>query len=290
MHRASMGRAMGVTSSETVGGSALSQCLAAIAEYAGLPPYVKPAAALRSTLHALFERLSQGQAHAVMTSLPSDVRQLVEPASLERHGMLAWQGGRAELFDRVGNDLGVAPASAELIASAVFRAVQQLLPSDVIGHVAQQLPHDLRDVWQAPVANATEDIAGDLDLLRQILDDIERSGVLSAGLTAREAFASVMCIFAQRLSGGDARDLLLGLPRTIRPFVERCMIERREEPTTFGFDELTANVAQELGTNLPDAEAIVESVFAAVTRALPQEEIDRVASQLPADLRRLWLA
>ena len=114
---------MGETSSEIAGESALPRSLAAIAEEAGLPPYVKPAAALTSTLHALFDRLSQGQAHAVVASLPSDVRQLVESANLERQGMPAWQGGRAELFDRVGKDLGVAPASAELIASAVFRVV-----------------------------------------------------------------------------------------------------------------------------------------------------------------------
>ena len=264
--------------------------LTAIAEDAGLPPYVQARDALTASLHALFARLTPGQAHAVVASLPADLRDLVESVRLEREGRPRFQGGRAELFDRIGKSLGVAPASAELIASAVFRAVQRVLPSDVIGHVAQQLPHDLRDVWQAPVASATEEIAGDLDLLRQIFDDIERSGALPARLTSRDAFSSVMCLFAQRLSGGDARNLHLGLPRTIRPLVERCMLERREEPTTFGLDELAANVAQDLGTGVEEAEAIIEAVFAAVTRALPREEIERVATQLPADLRRLWVA
>jgi uncharacterized protein (DUF2267 family) len=68
------------------------------------------------------------------------------------------------------------------------------------------------------------------------------------------------------------------------------MLERREEPTMFDLDELTANVAQDLGVELPEAEAILAAVIAAVTRALPREEIDRVASQLPRDIRSVWLA
>ena len=58
----------------------------------------------------------------------------------------------------------------------------------------------------------------------------------------------------------------------------------------FDLGELTANVAQDLGLGLPEAAAIVAAVIAAVTRALPQEEIERVASQLPRDIRSMWPA
>lgn len=270
--------------------SVLSRFLAAIEDDAALPPFVHANDAAIATTRALLDWLTPGQAHLLVTSLPPEVRHLLGDASLEREGRARAVGGRAEFFDRVGHHLGVAPASAELIVSAVFRALQQLLSPDVSAHTAQQLPHDLRHLWLSPVSAGTEDIAGDLDLLRQVLNDIERSGALPDRLTARDAFSSVMCLFEQRLSGGEARDLLLGLPRALRPFVERCMLERREEPTTFGLDELSANVAQDLGVELPEAAVLVAAVLAAVTRALPQEEIDRVASQLPRDLRRVWLA
>ncbi len=270
--------------------SVLSRFLAAIEDDAVLPPFVRANDAAVVTTRALLDRLTPGQAHVLLTSLPSDVRALLEPASLGREGRPTLVGSRAELLDRVGNDLGVAPASAEVIASAVFRALQQLLPADVTAHAAQQLPHDLRHLWLSPAPGAPEDITGDLDMLRQVLDDLERSGALPVRLSPREAFSSVMCLFEQRLSGGEARDLLLGLPRTLRPFVERCMLERREEPTMFGADELAANVAQDLGVELAEAEAIVAAVIAAVTRALPREEIDHIASQLPRDLRGIWLA
>jgi uncharacterized protein (DUF2267 family) len=267
--------------------SVLQRFLAAIADEASLPPFLHAANAAIVSTHALLDRLTPGQAHGLVTSLPPEVRRLVD---VEREARPDRSGGRPELFDRVGNDLGVAPASAELICSAVFRALQSLLPHDVVEHVAQQLPHDLRQLWLSPAIEGTEEVAGDLDLLRRVLDDIERSGTLPLRLSARDAFSSVMCIFEQRLSGGEARALFLGLPRTLRPFVERCMLERREEPMTFGIDELSANVAFDLGVDLAQASAIVAAVIAAVTRALPEEEVDRAATQLPADLRTLWLA
>ena len=278
------------TGYETASTSVLARFLAAIEDDAVLPSFVHPNDAAVVTTRTLLDRLTPGQAHVFLTALPLDVRKLLEGGTLGREERPTLTGGRAELFDRVGKDLGVAPASAELIVSAVFRALQQLLPADVIAHTAQQLPHDLRHVWLSPLPIATEDIAGDLDLLRQALDDIERSGALPPRIGARDAFASVMCLFEQRLSGGEAREMLLGLPRTLRPFVERCMLERREEPTTFGLEELSANVAQDLGVELPEADAIVAAVIAAVTRVLPEEELARVASQLPDDLRAVWLA
>jgi uncharacterized protein (DUF2267 family) len=279
------------STAETSTATSRARFLAAIEEEAALPSYVKPDDAAIATMRAVLDRLTPGQAHALVVSLPSDVRAIFDRVCREREGRRTSQGGLVELVDRIGEDLGLAPASAELIACAVFRALRELLPFEVSAHVAQQLPTDLRAAWLSSVPGPTTvEVAGDLDLMRQILADIEKTGTLSLRMTAREAFSSVMCIFAQRLSGGETKDLLLGLPRTIRPLVDRCMLERRERPLSFGVDELVANVALDLDTELEDAEAIVAAVFAAVTRILPREELDHVASQLPEDLRTLWLA
>jgi uncharacterized protein (DUF2267 family) len=264
--------------------------LEAIAADAGLPHYVTTRHAAVVTLKVLLERLTSGQAHVLVASLPPDVAALFETASREREGRRTSQGGLVELVDCLGGELGLAPASAELVATAVFRALKQLLPVEVVEHVAQQLPSDLRAAWLAPAPDAPEDLARDLDLTRQLVFDLDRSGALPVRVTAPEAFSSVMCLFAQRLSGGETRELLYGLPRALRPLVERCMLERREEATTFGVDELIANVAQDLGVDLEVAENVVDAVFAAVTRILPREELEHVASQLPTDLRSLWLA
>lgn len=264
--------------------------LAVITENAALPSYVHAADAAVATMRAVLDRLTPGQAHALVDSLPPEVRSLFARACHEREGRRGSHGGLVELVDRVAGELGLAPSSAELIVHTVFRAIEDLVPPEISAHVAQQLPADLRDVWLSPSEPGSEDIIGDLDLMRRLLDDIERTGALPLRVTARDAFSSVMCIFAQRLSGGETKDLLVGLPRTIRPLVDRCMLERREEPISFGVDELVASVAQDLGTDLDEAEAIVAAVLAAVTRVLPREELEHVASQLPRDLRALWEA
>lgn len=258
-----------------------------IADEAGLPAWVTAEGAALAATAALADRLTAGQAHALVAALPQPLRDELGARPREHH---PHGGGMIDLVDRVARELGIAPSSAELVVCAVFRELTEELPAELVAHVAQQLPADLRAAWLARAATTEEEVTGDLQLTKRMLDDIERTAGLPLRVSPREAFASVMCIFARRLSGGDARELFLGLPRTLRQFVERGMLERREEPLAFGTDELVASVAQDLGTDLEGAEAIVAAVIAAVTRALPREEIAHVASQLPEDLRALWLA
>jgi uncharacterized protein (DUF2267 family) len=257
---------------------------------AALAPHVTPVEAAVAVVSTLLERLTAGQAHALVTALPADVRPLLEHSHASREGRPVAHIGRAELVDRVADQLGVPPISAELIVAAVFHALASILPREQIAHVAQQLPHDLRVLWLSPIPALTEDVGTEPELLQQLLDSIEQSGALPPRVPARAAFATVMCLLGERLSGGEAKRLLLGLPRTLRPLVEHCLIDRRERPTTFDSDELTALVAASLRIGLEDAELLIAAVLAAVSRVLPHEELDHVASQLPDDLRTIWSA
>lgn len=265
--------------------------LAAIDAEGVLPAHVTPVEAAVVVTGALFDRLSAGQAHDVVQSMPDVVRSLFEHTYSDREGQPVSRIGRAELVDRVAGKLGVAPVSAEVIVAAVFHALAALLPHEQIAHVARQLPHDLQTLWLSPKPGLVEDLGADSELREQLLRDIEKSVVLPARVSAGAAFATVMSLFAGRLSRGEARRLLLGLPRTVRPIlVARGVLERRERPLTFDREELTAHVAAELGMTLDESEALVAAVLAAVTRVLPHDEIEHVASQLPSDLRRLWWA
>jgi hypothetical protein len=44
-----------------------------------------------------------------------------------------------------------------------------------------------------------------------------RVGVLAIGVRRTDAVAAVLCILAQRLSGGAARNLVAPLPESLRP-------------------------------------------------------------------------
>ena len=101
------------------------------------------------------------------------------------------------------------------------------------------------DRREAPV-NATADVEA----------KIEQQGELPPGMRGTDAAAAVLCVLAQRLSRGEARDL------------------RR--------------VAAHLDVSAPKAEEITRAVFTAVRQTLPVKEQQDVAGQLPWDLEQLW--
>ena len=118
--------------------------------------------------------------------------------------------------------------------------------------------------------------------------EIERSGALPRGMSGAHAAAAVLCVLAQRLSGGEARDLLLALPVSFRARVQACARHRGEHGEAFDYDEFLRRVAAHLDVSGPQAEEIVRAVFAAVSRTLPAKERHDVASQLPQDLEQPW--
>jgi uncharacterized protein (DUF2267 family) len=256
--------------------------------HAELPPHVSPLGAAVAVMSSLLERLTRGQAHELVAALPDTVQPLFAHCLEVREGEAGPQHIHApELLDRVGEQLAIAPAAAELVTITVFRALQRVLPRDVVANVTHQLPGDLQELWRAPQP-PSEPITTDVELRKEVLEHIERSGALPAHVPATAAFSAVMCLLGQRISGGEAHNLLLGLPKPLRPIVERCILHKESTILTFGADELEAGVADHLHTTLDDAARIVPAVFEAVRSVLPREEVEHVASQLPADLREVW--
>jgi uncharacterized protein (DUF2267 family) len=118
--------------------------------------------------------------------------------------------------------------------------------------------------------------------------EIERQGVLPPGMRGTDAAAAVLCVLAQRLSRGQARDLVAGLPEGLRPRVQACARHRGEPGDAFDYDEFRRRVAAHLDISEPEAEDTVRAVFAAVRRTLPAKEQHDVLDQLPRDLEQLW--
>ena len=259
-----------------------------IARQSHLPGHVGAATAATVVVCTLAARLTRGQAHQLLGALPMPLQPLFRPCIAHRHGTVAALDD-AGFLQRIAARLHVTPAHAELICDAVFRAVRADLPAAVIAHVAGQLPHDLRDLWggarPVPIVDLTP-----FDARHTLLAEIAEHAPLPPGVTAVDAFAAVMCMFTQRLSGGEARDVLLGLPAALHPLITRCIRHRDEQGAVFDRDQLLRSVADDLGTAPPLAEWIILAVFTAVQHALPAKEVRDVASQLPADLGALWAA
>jgi uncharacterized protein (DUF2267 family) len=263
----------------------------AVAQSARLPAPLTVEAAVSAVMCALTERLTAGEAYVVLESVPIPISSMFETCVLHREGKPTAKVDRAELVAKVADHLGVTPAHAELVCSAVFAAIRAELPGEVVMAVAAQLPHGLAELWLGPPISAP-----DLDVeippeetRRAIETDLERRAHLPPHVTPAAAFAAVMCTFARRLSGGEARHLLLGLPAPVRSIIERCATHRDEHAEVFGRDELLRTVGDHLMMmSEDDSTRIVHEVLRAAKRLLPQRTIAEVEAQLPVDLLELW--
>jgi uncharacterized protein (DUF2267 family) len=253
---------------------------------APLPAHVTPEAAVSAAMCALTERLTAGEAHDLLAALPSAVRPLFSRCVRHRHGPVE-KLDRAELVARVADHLGVTPVNAEAICRAVFQAVEERLSAEQARLVAHQLPRDLQELWRdtRPMGAPTESAEA---ARREIVGYVEENAALPLGVVAPDAISAVMCIFSERLSGGEARDLVLGLPDTVRPLLERCLLHRGEPAARFDREQFLQRIADHMGTTLWHAEQIARAVFAGVKRFLPDKEARDISSQLPPDLRALW--
>lgn len=261
-----------------------------VAGTARLPSTLTVEAAVAAVMCVLVERLTAGEAHDLLAGAPPELRPLFDRCALHRSGQPVSTLDRAAFLARVADHLDVTPAHAELVTSAVFTAVRRELPSELVEHVAAQLPHGLSDLWLGPpvAAPALDTAVPQAELRRDIEIDIERRAELPPRISAATAFSTVMCALTRRLSGGEARAVLLGLPSDLRELVESCVIHRGEHAEVFDKEALLRDIREHLGVGGGDATRIVEAVLRAAKHLLPQATVAAVSSQLPPDLRATW--
>ncbi len=272
--------------------AATDRVRSSIASNARLPSELAPEDAISAVMCALVDRLTAGEAHYLFDALPASMRSLFATCVRHRTGQPTMKLDRVDFLERVAEHLGVTPAHAEIICEVVFEAVRCELPDKLADDVAHQLPRGLQELWlvrrmrvEAPPAEAT--LAAD-EARRAIEEEIAAKAPLPAGVTSGDAFSAVMCALSQRVSRGEARELVLGLPETMRGLLERCAAHRSEESDVFGRDELLRRVALHLQLDPAEVEPIARAVFTAVKRILPEKAAFDIGSQLPVDLRELW--
>lgn len=261
-----------------------------VAESARLPAPLTVESAVAAVMCVLIERLTAGEAHELVEGIPEPLRPMFRTCVMHRGGQPVLTVDRAEFLARVADHLDVTPAHAEVVTSAVFAAVRAEMPPELAANVAAQLPRGLKELWLGPPIAAPDlDVTFPSDRQRRDVEvEIERRAHLEPPLTGASAFRAVMCALTRRLSGGEAKDVLLGLPSELRELVESCVIHRPELPERFDRAALIRDVGEHLAVGPEDAERIARVVIRAAQRVLPQQTIAAVASQLPSDTRDLW--
>jgi osmotically-inducible protein OsmY/uncharacterized protein (DUF2267 family) len=121
-----------------------------------------------------------------------------------------------------------------------------------------------------------------------VLDHIERSGALPAGVGAAEAAAATMCALSLRISAEEACALMTFLPGDVSRLVRPCARHRKAPTEVFDRDEFLRRVGEHLVVSEQESERVTRAVFDAVRAWLPGRDLREVAIQLPEDLRDLW--
>jgi uncharacterized protein (DUF2267 family) len=124
---------------------------------------------------------------------------------------------------------------------------------------------------------------------QDLLADIRRRAPLPRDLAPEHALSAVTCALDQHVTGGESRHLFESLPGEVQPLLAPCLVHRAEPASRFGWDGLVRRVAEHLGIPPEDAEPIIPGVLQTLTSRLPRGAVEHVGSQLPEDIRRVWL-
>jgi uncharacterized protein (DUF2267 family) len=116
---------------------------------------------------------------------------------------------------------------------------------------------------------------------RGFIQVTQREGVVDADLAERAARATLTTL-AERLSKGEARDLLRQLPAEMKPWVHT-----ESDAERLDVDEFLRRVAEREGIDVETAERHARAVFFALGQTVSADEIADIAEELPQDFEPL---
>jgi uncharacterized protein (DUF2267 family) len=92
---------------------------------------------------------------------------------------------------------------------------------------------------------------------------------------------ATLTTLAERITGGEARDLASQLPRPLR----HVLLPTTESAEVFDLDDFIRRVSKRADVNAAEAAEGTRAVFATLRKAVTGGEFDDVMSQLPAEFR-----
>jgi uncharacterized protein (DUF2267 family) len=104
-----------------------------------------------------------------------------------------------------------------------------------------------------------------------------RAGVSSE--QANDLTRATLRTLAERISGGEARDVAAQLP----PELRECLHKEQEFPEPFGLGQFIRRVSDGAAVNTAQGSAAVRAVLATVREAVSTNEFEDVVSQLPKE-------
>jgi len=119
----------------------------------------------------------------------------------------------------------------------------------------------------------------------EFIAQVERRSGLDSRDAAIRATSATLETLAERLAGGEARDLASQLPPEIGAYLQQPFAGAGEP---FSLDEFFQRVSNREGVSLADATYHARIIIALISEVVTMGEIENVRSQLPTNFRQLF--
>jgi uncharacterized protein (DUF2267 family) len=237
------------------------------------------------TLRTLALRISLGQAQDIREHLPVPQRSCLEaegkPEKYHLDGFL----------QRIAEQLGVEPDTAERLALGALAAVWRAVGPDEFDDLRSELPKDFYPLLDAameaaPIPEEEPLFIGGLTYDEFIDHVAERAGVTDRD-RVRRAVDAVLEMLGLRISPGEVADLIPLLPLELRLPLRRGNSRSSRGAVPLSPDVFLHDVAKRAGVTRQEALKDVRAVFAVLPQAIGKKEYDDVVAQLPGEYRPL---
>jgi len=120
----------------------------------------------------------------------------------------------------------------------------------------------------------------------EFIAKVQRRADLDSQEEAMLVIGATLATLAERLAGGEAKDLASQLPPEIGVFLLQPYAGIGDP---FGLEEFFRLVSERAGIDLQDASLQARVVIGVLCEAVSMGEIENVRSQLPHDIRQLFM-
>lgn len=221
----------------------------------------------KATVGALAEFASSTQVRRLAEQLPVELKHVVENSVPGRQGSLDEFAQRVS--EMSGFDVIEARTAIKTVVATLTEAVNHPFKD-----LFAELPPEFADLMPTPEPRPTID---------EFLGRVQRAAGIDSREQAEQAVHATLRTLAERISGGQAKDLALYLPAPVRA----DLMTASEQTERFGRDEFLDRIAAIESVDRPTAERHARAVLTAVRVSVPEREVTDTLDQLPSDIARL---
>lgn len=198
---------------------------------------------------------------------PVELKRVVQAAAPEQQRSL--EDFVLRVSELSGVDIVQAHAAIRTVLATLAEAVNHPFED-----LFAELPPDFADLMPTPEPRIT---------IEEFLERVQDAAGIDSRDQTEQAVHATLRTLADRISGGQAKDLALYLPAPVRA----DLIETTEQAEPFDRDEFLDRVAAIESTDRTTAERHARAVLTAVRVSVPESEVADTLDQLPSDIARL---